>query len=47
VTDGDNGGRSGENGNCLASGGIISSGSNGGGYNSAGGSGYITISYWS
>jgi hypothetical protein len=48
VTDGDNGARSGENGNCLIpTGGSVSTGSNGGALNSAGGTGSITLSYWS
>jgi hypothetical protein len=47
---GDNGGFSGENGNCLApGGGVISGGTAGGGGapNSAGPSGSITISFFS
>jgi hypothetical protein len=45
---GDNGGYSGENGNCLIpTGGVVTAGSNGGAPNSAGGGGTITLSYYS
>jgi hypothetical protein len=45
---GDNGAYSGENGNCLVpAGGSVSTGSNGGALNSAGGQGTITLSYYS
>jgi hypothetical protein len=48
VTSGDNGAYSGENGNCLIpTGGGQSTGSNGGAVNSTGGSGTITLSYYS
>jgi hypothetical protein len=48
VFDGDNGAYSGENGACLIpTGGAQSAGSNGGAVNSTGGSGTITLSYYS